>query len=118
MKKIYTLLFVLFSVLANAQVEKTKVAYSKNIDSKVTSLKYTTGSITELESINWEDVKSIFETNTPEEKIELSFELDLPESKNKFKSSVTVGGQTKEIDSLITKSKKLIKSIIKISKNY
>lgn len=118
MKKLCTLLFVLCSVLANAQEEKTKVSYSKNIDSKVTSLKYTTASVTELESINWKDVKSIFETNKPEEKIELSFEIDLKDSKDKFKSSVTVGGQTKEIDSLIIKSKNLIKMIIKISKNY
>ena len=118
MKKLFTLLVLFLSLAANAQEENTKVAYSKNDVSKITSLKMTTNSTKDLETINWEDIKSIFEDNKPEEKIELSFELDLKESKSKFKSAVTVGGQTKEIDSLIVKSKKYLKALIKISKNY
>ena len=118
MKKLFTLLILLVSLITSAQEEDTKVAYFKNEVSKITSLKMTTNSIKDLETINWKDVKSIFEDNNPEEKIELSFELDLKESKNKFKSAVTVGGKTKEIDSLILKSKKYLKALIKISKNY
>lgn len=118
MKKLYTLLFILSSFFIRAQAENTEVASSKNVVSKITSLKYATSSIKELESINWQEVKSVFETNKPEEKIELSFEINLPQSKNKFKSSVTVGGLTKQIDSLIIKSKKAIKAFVKISINY
>tara|TARA_R110002049_G_scaffold19876_7_gene73962 strand:- start:846 stop:1199 length:354 start_codon:yes stop_codon:yes gene_type:complete len=116
MKKVLTLFLLIFSIVLFAQDKSTKVAFSKNIDSKITSLKYTTSSINEFETINWQDVKSIFETNKPEEKIEMTFEIDLKESKDKFKSSVTVGGKTEEIDSLIKRAKKIIKSIIKISK--
>ncbi|AOW18632.1 hypothetical protein LPB03_14720 [Polaribacter vadi] len=118
MKKLFTLLILLVSLITSAQEEDTKVAYFKNEVSKITSLKMTSNSTQDLETINWKDIRSIFEYNNPEEKIELSFELDLKESKDKFKSAVTVGGHTEEIDSLITKSKKLIKMIIKLSKNY
>lgn len=118
MKKLFTLLLLLISLITLAQEEQTKMAYSKNEVSKITSLKMTTNSTKDLETINWEDVKNIFEENNPEEKIELSFELDLKESKNKFKSAVTIGGQTKEIDSLILKSKKYLKALVRISKNY
>ena len=118
MKKLFTLLILLVSLITNAQEEDTKVAYSKNEVSKITSLKMTSNSTQDLETINWKDIRSIFEYNNPEEKIELSFELDLKESKSKFKSAVTVGGKTKEIDSLILKSKKYLKALIKISKNY
>lgn len=100
------------------QESKTDVEYYKDVDAKVTSLKYSSNSIKELESIDWTDVKSIFETNKAEEKIELSFELDLKESKNKFKGSVTVGGETKNIDSVIKKSRKILKGLIRMSKNY
>ena len=116
MKKVLTLFLLTFSIVLFAQDKSTKVTFIKNIDSKITSLKYTTSSINEFETINWQDVKSIFETNKPEEKIEMTFEIDLKESKDKFKSSVTVGGKTEEIDSLIKRAKKIIKSIIKISK--
>lgn len=118
MKKLFTLLLLLVSLVTNAQEENTKVEYSKNEVSKITSLKMTTNSTKDLETINWKDIKSIFEDNKPEEKIELSFELDLKDSKNKFKSSISVVGETKELDSLILKSKKYLKALIKISKKY
>ena len=110
MKKLFTLLILLVSLITSAQEEDTKVAYFKNEVSKITSLKMTTNSIKDLETINWKDVTSIFEDNNPEEKIELSFEIDLKESKNKFKSSISVVGETKKLDSLILKSK-IFKSI-------
>ncbi|WP_299063778.1 hypothetical protein [uncultured Polaribacter sp.] len=118
MKKLITLLFIMCTLFIKAQKPKTNITYSKNVVSKVTSLKYSTSLIKELETINWKDVKGVFESNNPKEKIELRFELDLLESKNKFKSSVAIGGETKELDSLIIRAKKLIKSIIKISENY
>jgi hypothetical protein len=44
------------------------------------------------------------------------FEIDLKESKNKFKSSITLSGITKELDSLIIRSKKMLNALIRIAK--
>ncbi len=120
MKKITTVVLLLFTSILLAQHKNVEIkeTINTNTDVKVTSMSYSVDSAKQLENINWNEVKSIFEDNNPEEKIELSFELDLKESKSKFKSAVTVGGKTKEIDSLILKSKKYLKALIKISKNY
>ncbi|PQJ80587.1 hypothetical protein BTO18_16000 [Polaribacter porphyrae] len=53
-----------------------------------------------------------------DEVIEMNFALDYPNSKYKIKSSIKVGGKSKNIDSLIIRAKKGIKSIIKISNKY
>lgn len=103
------------SFLLNAQQEKVNVSYFKNTEARITSLKYISSSVFELENLNWGDVKSIFNSNKPEEKIELSFEIDLKESKNKLKSSFKVIGETKNIDSLINLAKKGVNGLIKIS---
>lgn len=117
MKKIYILLFLLSSFVLKAQEAKSFAADAKNEVSQITSLKFTASSAKELEEIKWNDIKSIFESNKPEDKIELSFGLDLKESKNKFKGTITTEGKTKDIDTLIKNSKKIIKALIKISKN-
>ncbi|WP_439128043.1 hypothetical protein [Polaribacter sp.] len=117
MKKLFTLFLLFISLLINAQDSKTKATYSKDEISKITSLSYSSTSIKDLEKLNWNDIKTIFEGNKPDEKIALSFELDLKESKNKFKGKMEVSGETKNIDSLIFKSKKIIKKLIKIAKN-
>lgn len=118
MKKIYILLLLLSGLVLKAQEQKSSATYSKNEVSQITSLKFIASSTKELEEIKWKDIKSIFESNKPEDKIELSFELDLKASKDKFKGTMTTGGKTKDIDSLIKTSKKIIKALIKISKNY
>ena len=118
MKKNIILLLLFSSFMLNAQDEKTDVAYFKNVEAKITSLKYTSNSISELKSINWEDVKSIFDSNNPEENIELSFEIDFKKSKNKLKSSFKVAGKTKNIDSIITMVKKGLNGLIKMSNNH
>lgn len=118
MKKLTTLFLLFISLLINAQESNTKAAYSKDEVSKITSLAFTSSSVKDLEKINWKDIESIFEHNKPNEKIALSFELDLKDSKNKFKGKMEVSGESKNIDSLIYKSKKIIKTLIKISKKY
>lgn len=118
MKKRTTLFLLFISLLINAQETTTKATYSKDKVSKITSLSFSVTSVKDLEQINWKDVKSIFENNKPSENIALSFELDLKESKNKFKGKMEVSGETKNIDTLITKSKKIIQKLIKISKKY
>ncbi|TXD48481.1 MULTISPECIES: hypothetical protein [unclassified Polaribacter] len=118
MKKLLTLLLLTTSIIICGQEEKTAVASSKNIEAKVTSIKYSVNSIKDLENIQWDDVQSIFETNKPQEKIAISFEVDLEASKYKFKGSITVSDQKINIDSLIESAKKKVKSLIKISKKY
>lgn len=118
MKSIITLLLVTSSFVLKAQEEKKDAMYFKNTESKITSLKYTSNSVSELKSIKWEELKEIFETNKPKEKIELSFEVNLKESKNKLKSSFTVSGETKSIDSLIVLAKKGVNGLIRISRKY
>lgn len=117
--KLYVVLFLLFfSLILNAQEEKTNVAYFKNTAAKITALNFTSSSITELKNINWKDVKSIFDSNKSEETIELRFEIDLKESKNKLKSSFKVTGETRNIDSLIVIARKGLNGLIKMSNNY
>jgi hypothetical protein len=48
----------------------------------------------------------------------MSFAIDLKESKNKFKSSITVSGESKHIDSLIVRSKKIVKAMMNLSRKY
>lgn len=117
MKRLLTLLLLTCSVFIHAQKDKIDITYL-NTKLKTTTLKYATSSIKELSTIDWKDVKSACESNIKDENIKLIFELDLKESKNKFKGSVEVSGQTKNIDTLIIKSKKIVKGLIKISKKY
>ena len=118
MKKKLTLFLLTFSIFIYGQEEKTDATYFKDAVNKVTSLKFSSSSIKDLESIVWEDVKSIFDKNSPEEKVALSFEIDLKELKYKFKGSMMVSGPTKNLDSLIIRAKKTVKSLIRISKQY
>jgi hypothetical protein len=118
MKRLLTLLLLSASLFGFGQEEKVKEASLRNSAANVTSIKYSTNSSEELETIDWKDVKSIFESNKEEEVIRMSFEIDLKESKNKFKSSITVSGESKHIDSLIVRSKKLVKAMMNLSKKY
>jgi hypothetical protein len=118
MKRLLTLVLLSASLFGFGQEEKAKVASLRNSAANVTSIKYSTNSMIELETINWKEVKSIFESNKEDEIITMSFAIDLKESKNKFKSSITVSGESKHIDSLIIRSKKLVKAMINLSKKY
>lgn len=118
MKKLLTLLLLSYSVFIFAQAEKTDVEYFKNTETKITSLKFSTTSVKELESIDWKEVKSVFETNKEEEVIKMIFKIDLKDSKTKFNGSFIVSGKTKDIDGLTIKADKMLKGLIKISKKY
>ncbi|SDR69406.1 hypothetical protein SAMN05216503_0451 [Polaribacter sp. KT25b] len=115
MKKILTVLLLIASTIIYGQEEKNTFTKA---ESKITEIKYSLNSIKELEDIDWKELKAFFDTNKPTDKIALSFELDLQESKNNIKSAITISGETKNIDSLIIRAKKGVLSIIKISKNY
>lgn len=114
MKKLF-FLAVLLSVTLGFSQEKNPDAVYNVSNLKVTSLTFSVDSVKELKTINWSDVKEIFENNdNPNQKIELTFKIDLPESKNKIKSSITIGGKSGKIDDLITSAKKGVKGLIRI----
>ena len=118
MKKIITVLFV-FTFVVNYAQKNIKINEENNLkESKITSVSYSVNNPDELKTIDWKKIKDVFRTNKDGQEIKLSFELDLKKSKNKFKTSYTVSGQTKNIDSLIIKAQKGIKGIIKLSYKY
>lgn len=117
MKKSIILFLMFSSFLLNAQEEKTNVSYIQNIETKITSLNFASNSISELKNIDWKGLKSIFDSNNPEEKVELSFQIDLEKSKNKLKSTFKVSGETKNLDSLILIAKNGLDGLIRISSN-
>ena len=90
----------------------------KSLDAKVTAVSYSVSSIEELETIDWESAKEFFSENEDDVEIKMSFEIDLKESKYKIKAKFSVGGESQEIDSLIVKSKKGIKGLIKLATKY
>lgn len=118
MKKLSLLILLFITVFTYGQEDKMDVAYSENMNTRVTSLKISSSSIKELQEINWDDMKSIFESNEPDQIIKLTIELDLKDSKDKFKTALTTSGKVKEIDTVIKNAKKILKSLLKMSKKY
>ncbi|MFQ3182191.1 MAG: hypothetical protein ACJA17_000661 [Polaribacter sp.] len=116
MRKLLILLLCICSMFIYGQEGKAKIKYSENAETKVTSLKYSSNSIKDLETIDFDEIKSIFAFNREDGVIKIIFEIDLKESKIKFKSSITVSGKTKELDSLIKRSKKRLNTLIRIAK--
>lgn len=111
------LLFIsaLFLVSFGYGQEKEKPFIQKISDVKVTSLTFTIDSPEDLKSIDWKDIKEMFSYNTyDEQKIKFTFNYNLPKSKNKIKGSITIGGEQKDIESLIKRAKKMTKSLVKI----
>lgn len=123
MKKLTTVFLLLCTSLVFAQHKSIAIneSINTNTEVKVTSMSYKVDSVKELETINWDDVKSIFETNKDDEVIKLSFGIDLKKSENKKVSiagKFSVEGKSKNIDDLIAKSKKGIRGLIKLQKKY
>lgn len=117
MKQFFTITFLLFYFSIFSQ-ESTFDISKEDKKFTVHSIKFSINSSEELKTINWNDTKETFKGNKPEDLIELAFEIDLPKSKNKFKSSYKISGKTKNIDSLIKKIEKGVTSISKIISNY
>ena len=116
MKKITTLLLLFF--VATSFAQKNKFIKNKVIETKVTSIFISANSIEELKTINWLELKESFNDNKQNDIIKLGFEIDLKESKNKLKNSITISGETKNLESLILKAKKGVKGLIKMTNNY
>ncbi len=116
MKKCIIIIFVFVAINISAQDSLDSIVKETNV--KVTSVSYNVDSSDELKTINWTNIKELFHSNKEDETIEMNFSLNYPKSKYKIKSSIKVGGKSKDIDSLIIRAKKGIKAIIKISNKY
>lgn len=115
-KKILLSFLFISSFLGFSQVKKPNAVFDIT-KVGVTSLQFSFTEADDLKSINWNDIKEIFSYNSDSQQfIELTFVVDLPESKNKVKGSFKVKGKQKEIEKLINRSKKLIKGLEKIIK--
>ncbi|MFY9241928.1 MAG: hypothetical protein WAO74_02760 [Polaribacter sp.] len=114
MKNILTFNLLFLSIITFSQEKSFLSKVTKENSVTTHSIKYAVNSIEDLKSINWDDAKEMFQKNKPEEIIELAFEINLPESKNKYNSSVKVGGKTENIDSLIKMIKKGVNVTTKI----
>lgn len=114
MKKAFLILCLFYFSIGYTQVKTTKTTTEIN----VTSLKFSTTSLEALQAIDWGQFQFFSEQNKEKEFIELEVELDLPNSKNKFKSSVKVKGERKNIKELIKKMERLTKGLIKLAKKY
>lgn len=117
MKRIIITMLLFISALGVAQEEKGIKAINE-VNLHITSLSYSMESVEELQSIDWKELETLFEENDNDQEIALKFELKLGGDQKRFKSSFSVKGKTKNMDDLINKAKKGVKSLIKISKNY
>lgn len=123
MKKMITLCIALISYIGFAQTKNIalKENFNHNSQVKFTSLSFDVNSVDELKDIDWKEIKSIFETNGEEDVIKMSFAINMNKQKRKnvkIAGKFSVEGKTEDIDSLIKKSKKGIKGLIKVYNKY
>jgi hypothetical protein len=122
-KKVTTVFLLLFTSIVVAQHKSVAINEAINTDTevKVTSMSFNVDSIKELENINWDELKTLFENNKDEEIIKMSFGVDIKKHENKkvsISTKLSVEGKSKDIDNLIEKSKKGIIGLIKFYKKY
>ena len=98
MRKLITLLFLFSLTITLGQIENSSIIQKKSTEFNVTSISYLADSIEELKTINWADIEEIFGNNKEDENIELTFGVNFKKSKNKFKSSIKISGETKYLD--------------------
>ncbi|WP_275315725.1 hypothetical protein [Tenacibaculum bernardetii] len=114
MKKIITILLISLSSIIYSQEDNTTTAEIK--ESNITTIVLTVDSIKELKSINWDDVKEVFNENTDnEEKVILGFKVknNKKDSNLKYKHSFQVEGKLSDLNETI----KVVKKTIKILEN-
>ena len=73
----------------------------------------------ELKTIDWEELKTLFDQTAVEKNIALNFEMKLNEKNpNHLKSTFAVKGVAKDLDHIISKAQKGVNSLIIISNKY
>ena len=113
MKKIIVLVLFLVPLLCSGQ-NNTKVSSLKKTTSSVNELHYSVTSLDEYKEINWNQIRDIFSNNKNNEEIQLSFSVDLMQSKNKIKGALKVGGTSSQIDALLLRAQKGLNGLIKV----
>lgn len=111
MKKIITILLVSISGVIYAQEEIVTAEVKEN---NVNSLIFSVDSIKELKSVNWDDIKDVFNENTDKDKkVILGFRVknNKVNSDLKFKHSFEVKGSLSDLEGTIEMAKKMIKVI-------
>ncbi len=111
MKKIITILLICLSSIMYSQEDNTTAEIK---ETNVTTLIFSVDSVKELKSINWNDVKEIFNENTnKKEKVILGFKVknNKKNSNLKYKHSFQVEGELSDLSETIKVVEKTIKVI-------
>ena len=110
---IVTILLFSFGLNAQNKEEKTEV--------NINSVEITVDSVDELNSIDWDDLMSVFRENAPKDSIRMAIQLkDIKEFKTDSNGTkidnliVAVGGITEDLDELKNKLRKSTKAMIKV----
>tara|TARA_R110002051_G_scaffold4743_2_gene26314 strand:+ start:1702 stop:2043 length:342 start_codon:yes stop_codon:yes gene_type:complete len=103
--------FAFFSLAIHAQTENTTIT-------SITEFKVETDNLEELADFNWKTVANIFENNTPETKVKMTFAyIHKAEYNgadvNNFELSIS--GKTSELTSMILKSKGIIAKLSEVN---
>jgi hypothetical protein len=87
----------------------------------INALSFSVDSLQELGTIQWRDVKEAFQENNPESEISLEIKVKNKEvlfkNKLKYSYSLKVQGKAREIDSLVSRMRKALKLLKKVTKN-
>lgn len=83
----------------------------------IKSLKIECESAEELKSVDWDDIREVIRMNDPEEVIALEFGLHEKKANTKIKGNFnfTIKGKTKDIENIITRAKKGVKALERMS---
>lgn len=113
MKIKLTLLFLLSFIISHVSAQKD-IPFSGQADISVNSLHFSVDSLEELQEIDWVEIRDLFRDNTPEEPIELGFSLKRQVKRETYTMDsfeFTLRGKTEEVDSMISKTQKIILSL-------
>jgi len=131
MKTLFTLTCLLMSVITFAQKEQVtlkEMEYNDSVEvneskpsSQATGLSVSTDDLKELRNLDWDLMLSAFESNDPDQEIEVSVEFKKKGTKSKTKTSkaisVAVTGKTAELDTLKKRLQKLTtKMVVSVEK--
>jgi len=131
MKTLFTLTCLLMSVITFAQKEQVtlkEMEYNDSVEvneskpsSQATGLSVSTDDLKELRNLDWDLMLSAFESNDPDQEIEVSLEFKEKGTKSKTKTSkaisVAVTGKTAELDTLKKRLQKLTtKMVVSVEK--
>tara|TARA_B100001750_G_scaffold241710_1_gene253768 strand:+ start:562 stop:1002 length:441 start_codon:yes stop_codon:yes gene_type:complete len=131
MKTLFTLTCLLMSVITFAQKEQVtlkEMEYNDSVEvkeskpsSQATGLSVSTDDLKELRNLDWDLMLSAFESNDPDQEIEVSVEFKEKGTKSKTKTSkaisVAVTGKTAELDTLKKRLQKLTaKMVVSVEK--